>query len=393
MSKWKTVKLGEVGVIITGNTPKTSDKENYLTNDISFYRPSDIVERNVSYLNSSEAYVSEVARSKVRMLPKGSILVTCIGIIGKIGILEHEATFNQQINAIIPNQDICLNRYIAYSIFFNRDRLRDIANAPVVPIVNKTQFSNMIIPLPPLEEQKRIADILDKASNLIELRKQQLEKMDLLIKSKFIDMFGDPVTNPKGWEVKKLVEVTNKIGSGSTPRGGKESYIEEGISLIRSMNVYDGRFKYHQLAYIDKVQAKQMDIVTVIENDVLINITGASVARSCVVPKDVLPARVNQHVSIVRCICEKLNPIYLNQLFISDSYKSVLLAVGGAGGATREAITKQQLEKLDILIPPIKLQNQFATFVEQVEKQKTVMQQSLEKMETNYKALMQKYFG
>ena len=223
MSKWKMVKLGEIGVIITGNTPKTSDKENYFTNDIPFYKPSDIVESNVSYLNISEAYVSEVARSKVRILPKGSILVTCIGIIGKIGILEHEATCNQQINAIIPDQDICLNRYIAYSIFFNRDKLRDIANAPVVPIVNKTQFSNMIIPLPPLEEQKRIADILDKASNLINLRKQQLEKMDLLVKSKFIDIFGDPVTNPKEWEVKKIGELTN-VFTGATPNKSIDEY-------------------------------------------------------------------------------------------------------------------------------------------------------------------------
>ena len=206
-------------------------------------------------------------------------------------------------------------------------------------------------------------------------------------------MFGNPVTNPKGWEVKQLAKVTNKIGSGSTPRGGKESYIEEGISLIRSMNVHDGRFKYDELAYINEGQAKQMDIVTVLDSDVLINITGASVARSCVVPKNVLPARVNQHVSIVRCIYELINPIYLNRLFINDSYKNVLLAVGGAGGATREAITKQQLEKMDIPIPPLSLQNQFAEFVEQVEKQKAVMQQSLEKMETNYKALMQEYFG
>ena len=281
--------------------------------------------------------------------------------------------------------------YLCYSLMFYD--VSDIVNGATRQKLNQAAMRKMQIPLPPLEEQKRIADILDKASNLIDLRKSQLEKMDLLIKSKFIDMFGDPITNYKGWGVKKLIEVTNKIGSGSTPRGGKGSYIEEGISLIRSMNVYDGRFKYDELAYIDLVQAKQMDIVTVFDSDVLINITGASVARSCVVPKNVLPARVNQHVSIVRCIYEIINPIYLNRLFISDSFKNVLLAVGGAGGATREAITKQQLEKLDIPIPPIELQTQFAAFVEQVEKQKAVMQQSFEKMETNYKALMQEYFG
>lgn len=395
MSKWEMVKLGEVAKTQSGYSFKSDE---FQKDGIPIIRignldgESVIVDYDICYYKK---FWDEHSEFRIYY---GDILIAMSGAtVGKIGIYEQNnpALLNQRVGKITPHSDKLYNKYL-YSYVKSElflGKIRAAAFGCAQPNISGKQITDIKIPLPPLEEQKRIADILDKASNLIDLRKQQLEKMDLLIKSKFIDMFGDPVTNPKGWEVKKLVEVTNKIGSGSTPRGGKESYIEEGISLIRSMNVHDGRFKYDQLAYIDEVQAKQMDIVAVIENDVLINITGASVARSCVVPKELLPARVNQHVSIVRCICEKVNPIYLNQLFISDSYKSVLLAVGGAGGATREAITKQQLEKLDILIPPIKLQNQFATFVEQIEKQKVVMQQSLEKMEMNYKALMQEYFG
>jgi len=385
MSKWKTVKLGEVGVIITGNTPKTSDKENYLTNDISFYRPSDIVERNVSYLNSSEAYVSEVARSKVRMLPKGSILVTCIGIIGKIGILEHEATFNQQINAIIPNQDICLNRYIAYSIFFNRDRLRDIANAPVVPIVNKTQFSNMIIPLPPLEEQKRIADILDKASNLIELRKQQLEKMDLLIKSKFIDMFGDPVTNSKGWEVKSLKDIA--LGKLSYGSGASATEYDLNVRYIRITDINEkGCLNVH------KVSPNEIsDEYILSEGDILFARSGATVGKTfrysekygkCIYAGYLIRLVPNQKIVL---------PDYIYYLTKTDYYLSFVQQ--SMKTVAQPNINAQQYGALQIPIPPIFLQNQFAAFVEQVEKQKAVMQQSLEKMETNYKALMQEYFG
>ncbi|MPM27906.1 hypothetical protein SDC9_74421 [bioreactor metagenome] len=388
MSKWEKVKLGEIGVIITGNTPKTSDKENYSSKDISFYKPSDIAENNVSYLNISEAYVSEVARSKVRILPKGSILVTCIGIIGKIGILEHEATCNQQINAIIPDQDICLNRYIAYSIFYNRDKLRDIANAPVVPIVNKTQFSNMIIPLPPLEEQRRIADILDKASNLIALRKQQLEKMDLLIKSKFIDMFGDSVTNLKGWEKGTIRDVVSDVKYGtSAPSAENGKYI-----YLRMNNItYDGHLDLSSIKNIN-VSDNEFEKYVVRKGDILFNRTNSKelVGKTCVFKEDI-DMIIAGYIIRVRAN-EKANAEYLSAVLNSKYGKNTLFDMCKAivGQAN---INAQELQNIKILIPPIELQNQFAEFVEKVEKQKAVMQKSLEKMEMNYKALMQEYFG
>ena len=192
-------------------------------------------------------------------------------------------------------------------------------------------------------------------------------------------MFGDPVLNPKKWNIEKLKTLTSKIGSGATPKGGRESYISEGISLVRSMNVYKGYFEYEGLAYITEDQARELDNVTLQENDVLINITGASVARCCILPKDVLPARVNQHVSILRAT-EKLNPVYLSNLLITDTEQRVLLGIGGAGGATREAITKTELETLDIPVPPIELQNDFATFVQQIDKSKFEIANSLKRL-------------
>lgn len=387
----KVIKLSEVGKIITGNTPKTDNADNYSSNDICFFKPSDIKENEICSLNVSEYYISEFARQKTKMLPVGTILVTCIGIIGKVAVIAQVGTCNQQINAIIPYPGFD-NRYIAYSIYNSRHTLRNLANAPVVPILNKKQFSNIEIKYHPLETQKKIADVLDKAKSLIDLRKKQIEKMDLLIKSKFIEMFGDPATNPKGWVRRELREITSKIGSGATPRGGKESYIKYGICLIRSMNVHNGKFKYEELAHIDESQAKQLENVTVFENDVLINITGASVARSCVVPKTTLPARVNQHVSIIRCDPKVISHQYMNKLLINDSYQNILLLIAGAGGATREAITKRQLELLEIPLPPLDLQNQFACFVESVENQKNLLEQALVKMEINYKSMMQEYF-
>ena len=181
-------------------------------------------------------------------------------------------------------------------------------------------------------------------------------------------MFGNPVTNEKGWKQRQLGEITTKIGSGATPKGGKEAYQEEGITLIRSMNVHNGLFEYKELAHISEEQAEKLDNVTIEENDVLLNITGASVARSCVVPSKILPARVNQHVCIIRCN-QCIVPEFLNKLLIDDNYQRLLWSIAEAG-ATREAITKQQVESLQIIMPPIELQEQFADFVHQVDKSK-----------------------
>ena len=244
-----------------------------------------------------------------------------------------------------------------------------------------------------LSEQYHVATILDKLRELISLRKQQLAKLDELVKARFVEMFGDPTSNPMGWNASTLKSVTSKIGSGATPKGGKESYQVEGITLIRSMNVHDGRFEYKDLAHINDSQAEQLSNVEVYKNDVFINITGASVARSCIVPDDVLPARVNQHVSIVRCKQSFFRPIFANQQFLNTSFKKLLLELGEAGGATRQAITKQQLEDLIVVVPPLNLQEEFSVFVAHVGQQKLTIQQSLDKLEVLRRSLMQEYFG
>ena len=152
----------------------------------------------------------------------------------------------------------------------------------------------------------------------------------------------------------RLNEVTTKIGSGATPRGGKNSYKESGISLIRSLNVYDLEFDKNGLAYIDNDQADFLSNVEVKTDDVLINITGASVARCCKVPLEILPARVNQHVSILRSDRSKLDPDFLQYLLVSPLYKDKLLSIA-SGGATREALTKSSLEGFEVEIPNLSI--------------------------------------
>ena len=280
--------------------------------------------------------------------------------------------------------------YYLQSRFFVNEMVSQATGASY-PAVSDKIVRSAHIPVYSYDEQVVIADMLDKVTYIIAKRKQQLAKLDELVKARFVEMFGNPVLNDKGWKLKSLSDLTKKIGSGATPKGGKEVYQENGVAFIRSMNVYNGKFEYKELAYISDEQACKLDGVTVKEKDVLLNITGASVARSCVVPTDILPARVNQHVCIIRC-GESIIPEFLNKILIDDNYQNFLWNIAGSG-ATREAITKQQVENLQIITPPIERQGAFVEFCKQIEGLKILMQRSLEQMKTLKKALMQQYFG
>ena len=345
-------------------------------------------------------YIPESLHNELykRIAPqKNDILLAKNGTTGVAAIVDRNEVFDIYVSLALirPDKSKVLPRYLLHAInsyptkqFFD-SHLKGIG----VPNLHLTHIRETPVKVPSLAEQEHITDVLDKIYELIALRKEQLAALDQLVKSRFVELFGDPVQNPMEWETVLLKSATRKIGSGATPKGGKESYQTEGITLIRSMNVHDGRFEYKDLAHITDEQAKQLENVTVEENDVFINITGASVARSCIVPKHILPARVNQHVAIIRCITSMLNPVFANQMFLNTSFKGQLLDIGESGGATRQAITKQQLETLMVILPPFELQKQFATFVEQTDKSKLAIQHSLDELETLKKALIQKYFG
>lgn len=389
---WTYKKLGEVGTVITGSTPSTKDNMNYSSQDVCFFKPSDLSSDSLVKLSKSEFYISKHAFEHSRKLPKGSVLTTCIGIIGKVGILTEEATCNQQINAIIPNPDIIISDFLGYSIMSKKHILQASANAPVVPLLNKTQFSDFSIPIPPLSIQRSIVAELDLLHSVISKKKEQLRELDNLAQSLFYQMFGDPITNPMGWEIKKLGEVASKIGSGATPKGGNESYKDEGISLIRSLNVYNNFFTYKDLAHIDDVQANELKNVIVCANDILLNITGASVARCCIVPNDVLPARVNQHVAIIR-LNDDISHVFMHRQLTSIEYQEKLLLISRGSGATREALTKGQLEQLTIILPPLSLQQSFAAKVSAIEAQKQAITQSIHHTEALLAQRMDRYFG
>lgn len=158
------------------------------------------------------------------------------------------------------------------------------------------------------------------------------------------------------WENVKLGDVCTKIGSGATPKGGSTVYVDSGTSFIRSQNVYNLKFDYSGLVWINEEAAKKLNGVTIQKNDVLLNITGDSVARTCVVPDEVLPARVNQHVAIVRPDSSILNPYFLNYYLASPYMQSFMLGLAVGKGASRNAMTKDMISGYEVPCPPLDVQ-------------------------------------
>lgn len=289
--------------------------------------------------------------------------------LNKVVVADEPGLATSEMLPLIVNPEVLDRRYFAYLL-----RSNSFVNLAVsstagskMPRMNKKTLLNAVFPIPSLELQHQRIDLLssiEKARTKAELLIQQL---DTLVKSRFIEMFGDPVEENR-WARITLASLCTKLGSGATPRGGKAAYKTSGIPLIRSMNVHNGYFESKDLAYIDEIQAKKLDNVTLHKGDVLLNITGASVARSCLLPDYLAGGRVNQHVSIVRCDPNRMLPRVLNSIFTSDSYQRFLLEHSRMAGATREAITKDDLETMTVPLPPLSLQYKFAAFVAQADK-------------------------
>ena len=317
-----------------------------------------------------------------------SITVAARGTIGYTAIRREPFLPVVRLITVVPDLSKVSERYLFYAL----KNCKPQSSGTSIPQLTVPDIKKYTLNLIDIVDQESIADRLDKLNEIINLRKEEIIKFDELIKARFVELFGNPVINDKGWNTDSCKNLMSKIGSGATPKGGRESYCDEGISLIRSMTVYNNRFEYKDLAHITDEQAKQLDNVTIEKSDVLLNITGASVARCCVVPDDLLPARVNQHVSIIRCK-KSLLPEFVCSMFTEDNYQRLLWNIATAGGATREAITKQQIEELKLIVPPIDLQKQFMDFVKQIDKSKIVVQKALDEARLLFDSLMQEYFG
>lgn len=384
---WEYKKLGEVGQIVTGSTPSTKDESNYSPREYCFVKPSDLPSQGIADIEETEYFVSQVGLSKSRVLPAGSVLVSCIGSIGKIGILTKEACSNQQINAIIP-QDETDSRFIAYSLYAQRFVLESIANAPVVPIINKTDFSKIRIGIPPKSTQLAIVSELDKINELIRLKKEQLKDFDNLAQSLFYEMFGDPVENEKGWEVKKLGEICTDITDGDHMPPPKSEF---GIPFITISDIdkntrclnFENTFYVPEDYYNNLKENRKPQ-----KGDLLYTVTGSYGIP--VIVKTNKKFCFQRHIALLRPNKEILSTIFLCYWVLSDGVK--FMADKVATGIAQKTVGLNSIRKFSCILPPLSLQLLFAQRIEQIEREKSEVQKSIQDLETLLASRMQYWF-
>ena len=282
--------------------------------------------------------------------------------------------------------------YLCYSLMF-RD-VSSIVNGATRQKLTQADMREIEIPLPALNEQHVIVDNLNKIFTLISLRKQQLSKLDELVKSRFVEMFGDPVTNPKGWDMPLIEDAVanekNALKAG--PFGSslkKEYYVSSGYKIYGQEQVISGDHTFGDY-YIDEERYRTLENCAVQAGDVLISLVG-TYGKLLVMPEEFEPGIINPRLMKITFDKKKVNPYYFQHYFQSDSLRRALAE--NTHGGTMDILNLGIVRKLAMPLPPLALQNDFIAFVEQTDKSKFEIQKSLEKLETLKKALMQKYFG
>ena len=382
------LKLKELGKIIKGNTTRVSHLKSYSSNDINFVKPSDFLESEITYIDSSEFFISEYARYKSRIVPSGSILVTCIGNIGKVGITQKECAFNQQINAIIPDTSKVIPSFLAHILLYKKSELNNLANNAVVPIINKKEFSEFKIHIPSIKKQKKIACKLDFLKNIISLRQKQLSKLDQLVKSRFIEMFGDPLSNVKNWSIMTLSQVCHNIYGGGTPSKRHPEYFTGTIPWVSPKDMKTDIIN-NSIDHItnEAIINSTTNIIPI--KSILMVIRSGILKHTLPVAINNIPVTINQDMKAF-----VPNNIIIKSEFLMYYFKSIEFDIlSGVRGVTADNIDFKEFQKRKIIVPPIQLQEQFADFVQQVGKAKSSVKQSLETLETLKKSLMQEYFG
>ena len=381
----KKVKLCDLGKIITGNTPSKKILEFYDSNDIPFIKPDDF--KTIDEISSSKEnknYISENARNNARIAPKNSVLVTCIGIIGKVMISESELSFNQQINAIVPNE-LILSKYLAYLLLYNKPKLDFISNAPVVPIINKTQFSEFEVTFhEDIDVQEKIIQNLENLDNQILKRRHQSKLLSNLVKSRFNEMFGDFYTTlfPK-YKIGEKFE----LSSGSTPSRDNKLYWDSGtINWVKTTEVINKEITETE-EKITKFALENTSLKLFPVNTILIAMYGQGQTRG---RSAILKVESTSNQACGAIFPNKIdNPVFIwHQLMLRYSELREL----GRGG-NQPNLNGQLIKNFELILPPLSLQNEFADFVAQVDKSQLAIQKSLEELETLKKSLMQEYFG
>jgi type I restriction enzyme S subunit len=376
-------KLGDICEIVSGSTPKTGVSE-YWDGDVKWITPAELNDETYIITDSVRKITQlGVRKTGLTPFPEGTVILSSRAPIGKVAIAGCEMYCNQGFKNLICSEKIS-NRYLYWFLKKNTGYLNSLGRGATFKEISKQIVSAIEINIPDIGAQNEIADNLEQVSRIIQLRKEELSKLDELVKARFVEMFGD---------VKKycrLKEYSVLITKGASPKWQGIDYCDSGTLFVTSENVRDGYLDLSKKKYLDNKINDIQPRSILKQDDVLINIVGASIGRAAIYNYDEL-ANINQAVALVRVDFSRINQKYLMTYLNSPQAREMYVKM--KKGGARDNLSLQNISDLKIPNVPIVLQNQFAAFASQVDKSKVVVQKALDETQTLFDNLMQEYFG
>lgn len=385
-------RLGDVFNLQMGKTPARANAT-YWTNGTNAWVSIADLSGYEKYVGDTKEQITDLAvqESGIKAVPADTIIMSFKLSLGKTAITKVPIYTNEAIMAFLPTgkYDVCPDYF--FHLFSGRDWSEGTNRAVMGATLNKATLSNMEVVIPPLEEQRRIAAVLDKVSDLIAKRREQLDKLDLLVKARFVEMFGDPETNTKHWPILPMDQVCSV---GSSKRIYQSEQSSEGVPFWRVSNLTDLINTGIATAdlYIPEERYNELKAQGQVPTAGDILLTSRGTLGQCYIVKenDVFYFQDGM-ISWLSKYSENITPLYISYLFAMPGFRKQIESM--QEGTTVPYLSIAMIKRLDVMIPSMEVQNRFNDFVRQTDKSKLTIRQSLDKLEILKKALMQQYFG
>ena len=384
---WEYKKLGEVLETTSGGTPSKSHKEYYEGGTIPWLRSGEVSKGDIY---DAELYITEegLKKSSAKLFPIDTVLIAMYGAtVGQVGILKSTMCTNQAICGILPNKDFHPN-FLKYVLLANKKNYLKQAIGGAQPNISQQVIKSTYIPIVKFSEQESVVSELDKINELIRLKKEQLKDFDNLAQSIFYEMFGDPVENEKGWEVKKLNNICDvRDGTHDSPKYLQNSeYI-----LITSKNIVNGSIDFENVNYISEEDYIKINKRSKVDNgDIIMPMIG-TIGNPIIAHIDGTHKFCIKNVALIKFLADStVNNMFIVNLMRCSSFSSYLLNQNKGG--TQKFVALGAIRKLPIPLPPLSLQQLFAQRIEQIEHQKAEVQKAITDLETLLASRMQYWF-
>ena len=378
-------KLGDICEIVSGSTPKTGVSD-YWDGDVKWITPAELSDDSY-IINDSARKITRlgVEKTGLRSFPAGTVILSSRAPIGKVAIAGCEMYCNQGFKNLICSDKIN-NRYLYWFLKGHTEFLNSLGRGATFKEISKQIVATIEINVPEIRKQEEAVQTLEKVSELIHLRKAELLRLDELIKARFVEAFGDTNINQFGWEKNLLGTVCDvRDGTHDSPQ-----YYETGFPLVTSKNVTGGKIDLTNCSLICEEDYEKINERSKVDiGDIIMPMIG-TVGKPVIV--DIEPDFAIKNVALIKIRSDsQVMNTYIHALLQSDYFDNTVFSK--VRGGTQKFISLGDIRKLEVLVPPMDKQEQFAAFVTQTGKSKVAVQEALDKAQLLFDSLMQRYFG